>query len=176
MCVIRHVVSFFDLGDDALAIIVERSGFDFAGHEEVRDGRPALRGALRHDAAERGGNFDAPDFFLCGSCDCSCGAGLPRLHVGGENLAARSEPCTVASSTPNSFARRRAFGEIFRARLLLRLRDAELQRCGVRLVRPSLAMQRARPGWRARFSRTASPGATIHAMICPTGMSAPADA
>ena len=59
---------------DAFAIFVERGGFDFAGHEEVRDGGPALRGALGHEAAERAGHFDASGF-LAASVDAA--AALP---------------------------------------------------------------------------------------------------
>jgi len=41
-----------DFSDDAVAIGVEGGGVDVAADKEMRDGRPALRGALGHDAAE----------------------------------------------------------------------------------------------------------------------------
>ncbi len=54
----------------------------------MRNSRPALRRALRHDAAQRCGNFEAARF-LFGSgttgCNRSCGC---RLHIRRENLAA----------------------------------------------------------------------------------------
>ena len=53
-----HAARLFDLCDDALAVVVERAGLDLSAHEEVRHGRPALRGAFRHQAADRSWNFD----------------------------------------------------------------------------------------------------------------------
>ena len=63
-----HAALLVDLCDDALAVVVERAGLDLAAHEEVRHGRPALRGAFRHQTADRGWNFDAGRFFFR-SCD-----------------------------------------------------------------------------------------------------------
>ena len=56
------LVRALDLGNDLVAILVERGGVDFAGDEEMRDGSPALRGALGHQAAERGGDFEIGRF------------------------------------------------------------------------------------------------------------------
>src|SRR5579859_7862886 len=83
------------------------------------------------------------------------------------------EPCTFTISTPSSLARRRALGEIFA--LDVEVGDetgAATVAAGVVSVfacKPALAA-----GALAALSTgTCSPGATIHAIVCPTGMSAP---
>ena len=82
-----HVVRAFDVGGQLLAVFVERAGVDFAGDEEVRDGGPALRGALGHEAAEGSWVLRClPDLFSGSAVDA---AGAARgLHVRSENLAA----------------------------------------------------------------------------------------
>ena len=59
-----HTVLLLDLFDDASAELVECAGFDLAGHEEVRDGRPTLRSALGHQTADGGWNLDPGGFFF----------------------------------------------------------------------------------------------------------------
>ena len=54
-----NIVRALDFTDYAGAVGVERIGFDVPADEEVRNGRPALRGALGHDASERAGKFEA---------------------------------------------------------------------------------------------------------------------
>src|SRR6266700_4595064 len=86
------------------------------------------------------------------------------------------EACTVVRLTPNSFASRRALGEIFALEVSARREplDCVAATCDV----SDLARDPDRvPGAADPFSiGGASPGATIHAMVCPTGISAPAAA
>src|ERR1700685_4324057 len=85
------------------------------------------------------------------------------------------EPCTREISTSSSFARRRALGEIFAVVGVLETGAAADAATGIStFVDVALAVGAVVPP--ASSAGTASPGATIHAMIWPTGMSWPADA
>ena len=47
-----RAVRFFDVRQELIAGLVESGGVDFAREEKVRDGGPALRGALGHEASD----------------------------------------------------------------------------------------------------------------------------
>src|SRR5580700_1072119 len=111
-------------------------------------------------------------------------SGDARLEAGAAAAACTSEarisppgpdPRSLETSTPNSFARRRALGEIFAF-------VAAATAGGAATIAPAgslLLCEPARaPGAEAAGSVAGglSPGATIQAMVCPTGMSAPANA
>ena len=53
-----NLMGRFDFFHDAIAILIKGAGIDMAAHKEMRNGRPALRSALGHDAAKRGRDFD----------------------------------------------------------------------------------------------------------------------
>ena len=82
-----NLVRTLDLSYRAFAIVVERSRFDLAAHKEMRDGRPALRGAFGHDAAERARHFNASGFFRCSRRGRRGGC---NLHIRSQNLSTRT--------------------------------------------------------------------------------------
>src|SRR5579864_3682211 len=84
------------------------------------------------------------------------------------------EPCKPAMSTPSSLASLRAFGEIFAvAEVTLDAEDATACDASILVWDTALAVGADPAG---SSDGGCSPGATIHAIVCPTGISAPSAA
>ena len=85
-------------------------------------------------------------------------------------------PGTIAKSTPNSFARRRAFGEICGGALATVVFAAAAAWTAARVCCGTPPIERAAGRAAATFTGGCSPGATSHAMVSPTGITAPTSA
>ena len=160
---VNRLAMFFARRDQA-------AGIDLANQEEVRRGGPALRGALGHqarDGAERGGVPVGGGAAGRGAC-----ASAARCTSSPLMVPPGPVPTTLLRSTPSSCAIRRAFGETL-ASTFGRWRPGAGSRCARRLRR----LLRHGPRGRSRRSplppAAFSPGATIHAMVLPTGTTSP---
>src|SRR5207248_1478703 len=81
-------------------------------------------------------------------------------------------PRTSAKSTPNSFARRRAFGEISGGALATAVFVAAAAWVAARVCCAPPLLERAPGAAEATCTGGCSPGATSHAMVSPTGITA----
>src|SRR5208337_4210329 len=75
-----HSARFLDLRPKLLSRVVQRASVYLANNEEMGDGRPALRGALRHQTGDGAAAID------CGS-RCNGFRFRGRENVGGQDFS-----------------------------------------------------------------------------------------
>src|ERR1700689_5283694 len=113
------------------------------------------------------------DAFFAGAATLDAGAAADACTSEARISPPGPDPCRLETSTPNSFARRRALGEIL-APGATACSGAVAAACAGSFVLCDTA--RAPGAEKDSSAGGFSPGATIHAIVCPTGISAPGEA